>query len=109
MSFEHFDQSRILELWQTGIALGLADPTRRSLLLGNVNKQLVGRLALAPDASSQLLSDLNALNVIRRLATGEVPIEMYLRTAVFLTSVREEAKVLQSALDEVSAKMSGNV
>src|SRR3954454_3780778 len=101
MPFDHFDQAHVVSLFDAAIATGLAAPGNRAALLAGIDRHCVARLPVAADAGAQLLSDLETLNGIERLADGSVPLRIWLGGAAALASGTAEARIFRRALDQL--------
>jgi endonuclease G len=80
-------------------------PTR--LLLANGMLKYVIRLPPAGGPAGQLDFDLTVFNNVERLADGTVPLEVWLRNAVKMLRMHQQAEVLRQALEQVSNHVSG--
>jgi hypothetical protein len=77
--------------------------TSRAALLGGIDPAFVDGLPICSSLSSQILSDLHALNAAERLADGAVPFSMWLENGLALVGQRAEAEVFQRALAAAEA------
>jgi endonuclease G len=102
-----FDQAHIVSLFDAAIATGLAAPGNRAALLAGIDRHCVARLPVAADAGAQLLSDLETLNGIERLADGSVPLRIWLGAAAALASGTDEARIFRHALDQLDHRVTG--
>jgi Effector-associated domain 5/NB-ARC domain len=98
MSGGFLSQEQILAVHRALIDADLAGKWRD--LLGSINRGLVATLAAMPDPSSQVLTDLQALNTIE-LEGGDVPLKDVLGSAVELAAGRASAAVLRQTFAEV--------
>jgi hypothetical protein len=97
---KHLSADEITTIHATAIQLRLA--SSRTALLAGIDPGYVDELATDPSPSKQLSSDLEAMNRVERLDNGDVPLRLWLSTAVRLTSSRREAVVFKSALDHMA-------
>ncbi|GAA2148926.1 trypsin-like peptidase domain-containing protein [Kitasatospora kazusensis] len=104
---QYFTADEIHALHQAGIEAGYADNNRRTLLLDGILPQYQAMLRTWPEPSLQLRSDLVEMNKVERLIDGSVPLEVWLRNAVGLTTVAAPAAVFRQALDEVTRIAAG--
>lgn len=84
-------QAEILELHKAALAANLA--RSRTALLASIAPAFVQGLDDAPNATAQLLQDLNALNDVGTLADGSRPLAVWLRNAETLAGARVEVEV----------------
>jgi hypothetical protein len=70
----------------------------RAALLGGIDLAFVDSLTICTNPSSQILSDLHALNAAEPLSDGAVPLRIWLENALTLAGHRVEADVFRSAL-----------
>jgi hypothetical protein len=92
----YLSHDHILELHTAAVNIGLT--SRRDVLLCGVDPTIAEQLREAVDPSNQTLWDLEALNQIERLRTGEVPLAIWLSNADALSGARIEANVFRRAL-----------
>lgn len=91
----------ILRVHRTAVSAGLT--TNRVGLLAGLPRNVVASLPQSTVPSEQLLSDLDALNKAAPLADHTLPLAVWLKNAVALASVREEASTFEQVLDELPA------
>lgn len=108
MEFKYLKQDEILELHSAVIRTELARPATQMMLMDSLNPQFAASLqTVGMPPSAMLLSTLNRLNSIERLADGSVPFAVWLRSAMAVTGHLEDAKVFARALSAVSQRSSG--
>ena len=88
--------TQILKLHTAVISAALT--TSRAALLGGIDPALSDALPTCASASSQVLSDLHALNAAGQLSDGAAPLKIWLGNALALVGQRVEADVFRSAL-----------
>lgn len=97
-----------LELVQAMIASGLDTAGARAALFQSVRPQFVAILAVGGPPNVQLMTDIGRMNTVERLASGEVPLEIYLRNAdLLLTGAEEQQRVVRAMLSKVAQRASG--
>jgi endonuclease G, mitochondrial len=79
----------------------------RHLLFQHVSRSLTGLLMGGLPPALQLRSDINRLNEVRRLTSGEIPLQIYLQNAADLLGPTEQAEVIKALLAEVNIRTSG--
>lgn len=84
MSFSHFSDEQVVEIWRAAVETGVA-----------------------ADAEADVLSDLRRLNAVERLADGRVPIIAWLEAAAAQTMALPRGYALRLALDRAAARMAG--
>lgn len=85
-------------LVDAALASGLADHKKRRLLLDGLPDRVRGALPRDPAPLDQLRSDLRALDRMPRLATGDWPLEVWLRAALAYAGTRPERLVFERIL-----------
>jgi hypothetical protein len=96
-----------VSLFDAAVRAGLAAPGNRASLLAGIDRHFVARLPAAADPGAQLLSDLQTLNGIERLADGTVPLRIWLSAAAALASGTDEARSFRRALDQLDRRVTG--
>jgi V8-like Glu-specific endopeptidase len=107
MAAEHFEHEQIVSLFDAAVRAGLAAPGNRASLLAGIDRHFVARLPAAADPGAQLLSDLQTLNGTERLASGAVPLRIWLGAAAALASGTDEARFFRQALDQLDRRVTG--
>jgi hypothetical protein len=95
-------QEQILSLHAAVVSAHLT--SGRDTLLGGIERAFADSLPICRDQSSQILSDLHALNAAGQLSDGSVPFVRWLRNALALAGPRSEANVFRDALSTAEAK-----
>jgi endonuclease G, mitochondrial len=103
----YLSPDEILQVRDTALETGLADPSVRPLLFDGIMPKYRGTLPLLPAPGQQVHSDLNAMNRVERLVDGSVPLEIWLRNAVAQSTEAAALAVLQRALDDVARSAGG--
>ncbi|MET7717923.1 trypsin-like peptidase domain-containing protein [Streptomyces sp. NPDC005407] len=103
----YLSPDEILQVRDTALETGLADPSVRPLLFDGILPKYRGTLPLLPAPGQQVHSDLNAMNRVERLVDGSVPLEIWLRNAVAQSTEAAALAVLQRALDDVARSAGG--
>ncbi|MFC4611433.1 trypsin-like peptidase domain-containing protein [Streptomyces maoxianensis] len=103
----YLSPDEILQVRDTALETGLADPSVRPLLFDGIMPKYRGTLPLLSAPGQQVHSDLNAMNRVERLVDGSVPLEIWLRNAVAQTTEAAPLAVLQRALDDVARSAGG--
>lgn len=96
----------ILELRSAVISAGLME-SRRALLAG-ISLELVAGLPDAAALGAQVLTDLDALRTTGALASGSVPLLVWLQNALALAGPRKEAAVFHRALCRMRGAIGAN-
>lgn len=79
----------------------------RPMFFQSVSISITGLLQGGLPPMLQLRSDINTMNNVRRLANGEVPLQLYLQNAATLLDGTQQAEVIKSLLSEVMGRTSG--
>ncbi len=91
----------IEQLHEAAVTAGLAP--RRQTLLAGIDPAFVTSLDDdAPNPASRLVSDLHALNRVKELTDGTVPLAIWLSNAKRIAKSRVEAEVFRRALEEIT-------
>src|SRR6266540_3017993 len=107
IAFAHLSKARLEELYKASLTAGLADLGRRPVLFGGITPAWTGLLAAGLPPNVQLLSDLRALNEVRRLADGTVPLQIWLHNAALMTTGTVEGQAIARIHDEVAGTVAG--
>lgn len=83
------------------------DTPVRSAIMGGVSGAYLGLLPIGLPPAIQLMSDLNNMNGIDRLADGTVPLRTWLENAARLAGPTEAAKTFLKAYDNIGHRTSG--
>jgi endonuclease G len=88
---------------------GLADGTQRQRLLDGIGPRFKAmHLPLVDRPGGQILSDLVRMNDIEQLADGSVPLQVWLRNAIYLTrDLARPAKTFNAILAVINGKVTG--
>jgi V8-like Glu-specific endopeptidase len=81
--------------------------SNRSALLQSLDPSFAALLPYNATPAAQLLMDLGMMNQVERLASGQVPLAVYLGNLSLLLSGTEPQAVVNSVLDEVEHRTSG--
>ena len=90
------EHQTIVEIHAAAMSLGLSKS--RDALLAGLPRDVSAGLQGAADQAAQLLVDLDALNGVERLPSGDVPIAIWLTNALALTKSLPQAVVFDRAL-----------
>ncbi|MCA1612576.1 MAG: trypsin-like peptidase domain-containing protein [Acidobacteria bacterium] len=94
MSFTHFTDERLLELWRGIIEVDLIP--------------VPGSASPRPaEAEPRALAELKRLNTIKRSRGGQVPLLLWLRDAVTLSEGLRSGLLFRQALSDLAARVSG--
>ncbi|KAA2238776.1 trypsin-like peptidase domain-containing protein [Chitinophaga agrisoli] len=77
-------QQEILDIANAMIASGIDTNALRGTLFRGINPFFFAGIPGGLPANAQLLMDLGFMNMVERLANGDIPLEIYLRNADFL-------------------------
>jgi endonuclease G len=102
----YLNQEEIYQLVDAITSGGLNNRDARDALLMNINRGLVSNLPERRSISDQVLSDLDELNNIERLAGGEVPLKIWLENAYhrLRRASRAEQEIFEKMLERVAEK-----
>jgi hypothetical protein len=89
------------DVFKAAQSLNLLNTDVRNSLLSAFQPKLRSMLPTIEDPASQLLSDLNHLNKMPRLADGTDPLRTWLETAELLRGEFEAAKIFRIALESI--------
>lgn len=103
----YLDHDELINVRNAALAAGLVDGTRRPMLFDGVMPAYVAALPMLAAPLDQVHQDLLRLNQVDRLLDGRVPLELWLRNAVEMTTVAEPHAVLDAALDRVTGEAAG--
>jgi hypothetical protein len=98
---------QILGLHAAAISSSL--PSSRAALLGGMDPAFADSLPICASPSSQVLSDLHALNAAERLGDGACPLTIWLENALALVGPRPEEEIFRSALTAALASEGGTL
>lgn len=93
---KYLSPDEIQQIHETSVALDLAK--KRNSLLSGIPIDFVNSISTDPAPASQLLLDLNTLNSIEKLADGSIPLQLWLKNAVVLSSSRKQKAIFTKAL-----------
>jgi hypothetical protein len=99
---------RIRDLADAAVESGFDDPAMRPLLVAGIDK--LYRAAHMPytiPGLQQILSDLNRMDDVERLADGSVPLAAWLSNAAYFSRGTKSEAVFNRALADVVARTSG--
>ncbi|MFO0761427.1 MAG: effector-associated domain EAD1-containing protein [Byssovorax sp.] len=97
MRRKHFSTDEILTLHRAAVQVGLG--AHRGTLLGDIHPGFVASMAIAASPSTQILTDLHALNDVEKLTDGTIPMAVWLKHAVEIVSPRPEEEIFRRHLE----------
>lgn len=103
----YLTDAELLRVQSAAVEAGLADAELRPKLFAGTTRHFRAGLPLHKTPFEQIRSDLRTLNRVERLIDGTVPLEVWLRNALTLTTRPGPVAVFQRALDDVSRDASG--
>jgi len=108
---EYLRQGRILEFIEALIRAHINYTLSRPAFLAHINPYwiagIMGATPGLPD-TAQLAIDLGKLNQTERLSDGTVPLQIWLRNAILLTTGTEESKIFLRSLDDLTHRVTGS-
>lgn len=107
MSDTYISQDDVVQLKDTAVETGLADPALRSLLFAGILPKYRASLPILPAPGPQVQSDLNEMNRVERLIDGTVPLAIWLRNAADQLTDAAARDVVLKALDRVARDAAG--
>jgi V8-like Glu-specific endopeptidase len=108
MFTEHLTAAEFQRVVQAAVPCGLLNVDRQLMMVG-ISPTFVSARQRDPTPISQFQLDLNAMNQVERLASGEVPLVQFLRNLAFQGRLRDcpEAVVLEEFANRVGNASSG--
>lgn len=103
----HFTNDELNDLQLALVGAQLIDVGTRHALLSGIAPTVRGLMPALAAPLPQLLSDLGRLNDIEQLTDGTVPMEIYLKNCVLLTTGLPQGEVLRAALDKMTSRIHG--
>lgn len=103
----YLKQGEITDLVNAVFGLGLDYGLQRPGFVAGIETGFLALLNSGLIAGAQLLSDLNRFNTVPRLASGQVPLRVWLENATAIATSTPQQAVFQRLLDEVSHQASG--
>ncbi|MGO4630650.1 trypsin-like peptidase domain-containing protein [Streptomyces sp. 2RAF24] len=103
----YLTDDELLRVQSAAVEAGLADAELRPRLFAGTTRHFRAGLPLRKTPFEQIRSDLRTVNRVERLIDGTVPLEVWLRNALTLTTQPGPVAVFQRALDDVSRDASG--
>lgn len=101
-------QQEVFDLIDALIASGVDTSANRGALFQFISPGFRAGIPVGALPSAQLLNDISRMNTVERFASGDVPLEIYLRNAVLLLSgAEQQQKIVRAALNEVQRRASG--
>ena len=101
MTFAHLDAATIEEVRKAAVAIGIATDDGYRDSTAQVNRAFVGVVAGASPLA-KLNNLLTKMNETRVLTSGEVPLEVWLKTVIILSGGGPEELVFRTALERMS-------
>lgn len=86
---------------------GISLPADRGVLYQFIDPRYVAVLPPGSTSAAQIMSDVGHMNRVERLANGDIPLQIYLENALFLTGVPEAQKTIRLILDTVNHRATG--
>lgn len=102
MTFKHLSDDQLEEVTSALIRLGLTSDSSFEALTANISPEFAGTLT-SGNGNRRLIIANGLLNTTKVLVSGEVPIVLWLKTAVLLASGRPEELIFRKALERISA------
>lgn len=103
----YLTDEELLRVQSAAVEAGLADTELRPRLFAGTTRHFRAGLPLRKTPFEQIRSDLRTVNRVERLIDGTVPLEVWLRNALTLTTQPGPVAVFQRALDDVARDAAG--
>lgn len=103
----YLTDDELLRVQSAAVEAGLADAELRPRLFAGTTRHFRAGLPLRKTPFEQIRSDLRIVNRVERLIDGTVPLEVWLRNALTLTTQPGPVAVFQRALDDVARDAAG--
>ncbi|MER8043619.1 trypsin-like peptidase domain-containing protein [Streptomyces sp. NPDC094032] len=103
----YLSDAELLRVQSAAVEAGLADTELRPRLFAGTTRHFRAGLPLRTTPFEQIRSDLLTVNRVERLIDGTVPLEVWLRNALTLTTQQGSVAVFQRALDDVARDAAG--
>lgn len=95
----YFSNEQILQLSEKAVSVGLATKENREALLSGIPNEVKASLGAFNQGTTQIVTDLAALNKVECWIEGSTHLRIWLRNATFLSAGRVEASFFQKALN----------